>query len=159
MTDNRDTYQNVLRNIDNHENWVFDTDYSGSNIEEVAEAAVESEGFYRFNHEDNDSVITGRIPDLGSEDGVIKAWLEQPLDRAIDSVEEDFSSGLADTQYEIADGNVGEYISPCRDPRIIAEFEVPGDYSETKLNESLNRLSNISVEVDDLHSDLIDLIE
>lgn len=156
MNEDAEIYADFLNTVENHEAWALESGY-GDSAEEMAEAAASGEEVgYVFEHRLTDGQLSGRMPDLTEEGGLTVAYLEQPLEDLMDSVEGEFTEALSEKHGEIASEHETEYASAESHPLAMVRVEVPDDYSSQELERTLDQLSEASVEVDELHSRLFD---
>lgn len=148
-----DYFDNLLSQIEDHPSWEID-EGPFTRQESIDQALEGGEGEVSYNHTETDGTLNVVIPDRGTPSGAMEAVLRQPLISELEQEEREFAGELRNAYQSIVEQNQTEYIEPSDDGSVILGVNVPLEYSDTELRDTVEAVSQISTEVDTLHREL-----
>jgi len=152
-------FENLIGKISEHPDWKYRED--NTSVREVAERAsgFESEAEFYLDHEPTDGHLRLRVPHLTEPLEAVQGNFVQQLRQSEESGEGLFDEELSAAYASIVEEHGSEYVESGVNLSRPADFHVPFDYSETELNDSLDSLTRIAEEIDELNENVAETIE
>ncbi|MXR52382.1 hypothetical protein GRX03_12305 [Halovenus sp. WSH3] len=157
----RTHFRNLLDQFEDHPDWHF-SDITDAKDEIVESAADFNHNEVYIDHNETDATLRLTVPH--SYEPVLSASgsMQQPLDgtQRQDPYEDSFGEEIQETYQSIVADHDAEYLSKNQtDPLHIIQLEVPLDYDEDTLEESLYVATDISQEIQQVNDDVLSVLE